>query len=166
MRTQDVHFGVNKKPINRAILHCAAIKTGQFDGLTSQQIKDTVTAWHKQRGFNDIGYHYIINHRGHVTPGRSITRPGAHTIGHNHNSIGILLIETQEIKRIGAFADYFTPLQKQALTELLAFHRIKTVHGHNDYAPKLCPGFKVVQSDFLLPANNGWQSIGDILKKR
>lgn len=164
MRIENIYFGTSKKPIRHAILHCAAINDGQFDGMSGEQIKQVIKGWHIERGFNDIGYHYIVLPRGHVTIGRSLTRVGAHTVGLNTSSLGVLLVETRKIIKVAQYGDYFTPLQKQAVTEILRHHGITKVTGHNDHAPRLCPGFKVDQTDFLPSDANCWQKIGAILK--
>lgn len=141
-------------PVREIILHCAAIKTGQFDGMAPFQVFATVNRWHIERGFrHGFGYHGIIMPSGEWYAGRPATMIGAHTIGHNSGTLGVLLIESREITKIGEFADWFTPAQAQTLKEVCGnlAHRenVHKVSGHNDYAPKLCPGFKVVSSDWI-----------------
>ena len=60
------------RDINKIILHCSATKEGQeFD---VNDIRD----WHKQRGFTDVGYHYVIKLDGTIQEGRNIRTIGAH----------------------------------------------------------------------------------------
>ncbi|MFW6028995.1 MAG: N-acetylmuramoyl-L-alanine amidase [Halanaerobiales bacterium] len=37
-----------------------------------------IDKWHVERGFNEIGYHFVIRQNGDIEPGRSLDVPGAH----------------------------------------------------------------------------------------
>ena len=64
--------------------------------------------------------------------------------------IHLLLIESKEIRRNGSFDDYFTAEQRAAVRSLIrSLPGIERVSGHNDYAARLCPGFKVQSNDWL-----------------
>ena len=52
------------RKINQIIVHCSATPEGK--DFTVQQID----AWHRQRGFRCIGYHYVIYRDGSVHRGR------------------------------------------------------------------------------------------------
>jgi len=47
--------------------------------------------YHISRGWGDIGYHYVIEPSGEVRKGRPDNKLGVHTVGYNHNSLGICL---------------------------------------------------------------------------
>jgi hypothetical protein len=52
-----------------------------------------IRRWHvQQRGWRDIGYHWVIDRDGAVAPGRKETEVGAHVEGHNRGTIGICLL--------------------------------------------------------------------------
>lgn len=144
-----IYQGKSRAPVREVVLHCAAIKTGQFAGMHPFQMFATVNRWHVERGFKGFGYHGLISPDGTWYRGRPFDQVGAHVIGHNAGTLGFLLIESRQIKEIGTFADYFTPAQDMALRAILRdlreTHGIQTVTGHNDYAQKLCPGFKVAE---------------------
>lgn len=53
---------------------------------------ETVRRWHIERGFEDIGYHYLIHQDGTVEPGREVHLVGAHAPGRNSCSIGVCLL--------------------------------------------------------------------------
>lgn len=134
--------------VREVVLHCAAINTGQFDGMPPLQVFATVNKWHIERGFkNGFGYHGLIMPSGIYYRGRPFTMIGAHVQGHNAGTLGFLLIESRKIDRISQFGDWFTSAQDKALRAILEdlriSHGIETVTGHNDHAPKLCPGFRV-----------------------
>lgn len=127
------------REINEIIIHCTATKEG-----IDYSIGD-IRAWHKKRGFTDIGYHFVIYRDGSVLPGRSIDIPGAHTAGHNKNSIGICYVGGLDVD--GKPKDTRTDEQKTALVKLLAalIRELPncTIYGHNEYARKACPCFDV-----------------------
>ena len=130
----------NTRRIDKIIIHCSATPEGK--DFTVDQIRQ----WHLDRGFSDVGYHYVIYRDGSIHKGRPIEKVGAHTTGQNAHSIGICLIG-------GCAADGKTPkdtrteAQRAALIklvgELKASYPSATVHGHNEFANKACPSFNV-----------------------
>lgn len=145
-----IYQGKARYPVREAVLHCAAIRTGQFKGMRPFQVFATINRWHIERGFSCFGYHGLFMPDGEFYAGRPFTQIGAHVIGHNAGTLGFLLIESREVKHIGQFDDWFTEAQRQALVhKLLSIPGLERVSGHNDYAPKLCPGFKVRSLDWV-----------------
>ena len=128
------------RDINKIILHCSATREGQ-DIST-----ETIRGWHvNERGWSDIGYHYVILLDGTVDKARPVERQGAHVRGHNKGSIGICYVG-------GCYADMNpkdtrTDLQKESLTELISYlmdsYEDATLHGHNEFSSKACPSFNV-----------------------
>lgn len=128
------------RAINRIIIHCSATPEGK------DYTVDTIRKWHKQKGYSDIGYHYVIYRDGSIMKGRPLEKIGAHTVGYNTGSIGICYIG-------GLARDCKTPKdtrtkeQKESLLKLV--HSLKeqfpnaTIHGHNEFAAKACPSFNV-----------------------
>lgn len=127
--------------IDRIILHCSATPRGRDFGAAD------ITRWHLQRGFNTIGYHYVVRLDGSVERGRPLWQTGAHCKGLNAHSIGICYIGG--IEADGTPADTRTPEQNRALERLLHALRAKypkaVVSGHNQHAAKACPSFSVPQ---------------------
>jgi len=103
-----------------------------------------ITRWHLARGFTTIGYHYVIYLDGSINAGRPESQAGAHTQGHNANSIGICYVGGMD-KDNRKPKDTRTPEQKAALikllTDLSAKYPSATIHGHRDFANKACPSF-------------------------
>jgi len=129
------------RKINKIILHCAATPEGREVSL------DTIRKWHLQRGFNDIGYHYVINIDGKISVGRDINRIGAHCSGQNRGSIGICYVGGMS-KDMKKAKDTRTQAQKDSLIKLMheliyKYNKDMTIHGHNEYANKACPSFNV-----------------------
>lgn len=50
-----------------------------------------IRKWHGERGFRDIGYHYVIRFDGTIEIGRDLRLVGAHAKGRNYDSIGVCL---------------------------------------------------------------------------
>lgn len=128
------------RKINEIIVHCSATVEGR-----DYTVGD-IDRWHKSRGWQCIGYHYVIYRDGSVHTGRPVAQIGAHCTGHNANSIGVCYIG-------GCAADgktpkdTRTPQQREALRRLVADLQKQypgaTVHGHREFAAKACPSFDV-----------------------
>lgn len=128
------------RPIDEIILHCSATPRGRDVSA------DDIRAWHLQRGFSDIGYHYIVLLDGSVAEGRPEEKAGAHCLGHNAHSIGICYVGGLDSDGITP-ADTRTPAQTAALRRLVAGMMKKypgaSLHGHREFAAKACPCFDV-----------------------
>lgn len=127
------------RQIKQIIIHCSATPEGKNIGAT------TIRGWHKERGFTDIGYHYVIRLDGTIEQGRPIEQIGAHCQGHNRNSIGICYIGGLSQKRQPK--DTRTIAQRQAMKQLIQelqdqFPEV-TIHGHREFAAKACPCFDI-----------------------
>ena len=124
--------------INKIIIHCSATPEGKEFSV------DDIRRWHLQRGFADIGYHFVIYLDGSVHVGRPLAKAGAHCKGHNAHSIGVCYIG-------GVATDGKTPkdtrtdAQKASLVKLITELRQQfpnaSVHGHREFANKACPCF-------------------------
>ena len=132
----------NRREIRRVILHCSATREGQ--DVSAKTIK----RWHTSppRNWSDIGYHYVIRLDGTIERGRSIYRPGAHTKGHNADSVGVCYIGgVQENGKTPK--DTMTEAQERSFRALYSALCIvfddPSLHGHNEFSTKACPSFKV-----------------------
>ena len=127
------------RAIREIILHCSATREGQ--DFTVQDID----RWHRQRGSLRIGYHYVVYRNGTIHIGRTLEEVGAHCQGHNRSSIGICYIGG--LSADGRPKDTRTPEQKAALRALVAQLKERfpgaQVYGHNRFAAKACPCFRV-----------------------
>ena len=128
------------RAINKIILHCSATPEGRHTTV------EDIRLWHKQRGWSDIGYHYVVYLDGTVHEGRPIERSGAHVFGLNKNSIGICYVGGVDKNNLKA-KDTRTSEQIKALDLLLGSllddFKGATLHGHNEFANKACPSFDV-----------------------
>ena len=133
------------RPINKVIIHCSATPEGRDVKL------ETIRQWHIDKGWNDIGYHYVIELDGQIQAGRPVELFGAHTLGENKYSIGICYVGGMN-KAMTKPKDTRTDEQKESLIALIADIRKKypnvTIHGHNEYAAKACPSFDVSKEEY------------------
>lgn len=123
--------------INLIIVHCSATPEGRNVSVAD------IDRWHRERGFDGIGYHYVVYIDGSVHEGRPLNKVGAHCKGHNAHSIGICYVGGVDLN--GKPKDTRTLAQKDALVNLLM--RLKrrfpkaVIRGHRDFAAKACPSF-------------------------
>ena len=129
------------RKINKIILHCSATPEGRHHDVAD------IRRWHLKRGFNDIGYHYLIHIDGTIEEGRPLNKQGAHCSGQNRGSIGICYVGGMS-KDMKKAKDTRTQAQKDSLIKLMheliyKYNKDMTIHGHNEYANKACPSFNV-----------------------
>ncbi len=84
----------------------------------------TIDKWHRERGWDGIGYHFVIRSSGDIEIGRSLTLQGAHAKGRNHY-IGIALTG------YNAFSDE----QVKSLTKLLKDLGVNHIERHHEECP-------------------------------
>lgn len=136
-----VRIKKSKRAITEIIIHCTATPEGKDYTI------DDVRRWHKDRGFSDVGYHYVIGRHGEVWEGRDVDIQGAHCAagGHNRNSIGVCYVGGISALN-GKAKDTRTLAQKAAmlnlLNELLETYPNAKIYGHHDFERnKDCPCF-------------------------
>jgi N-acetylmuramoyl-L-alanine amidase len=128
------------RDLNRIILHCSATREGKDFSA------DTIRDWHvKGNGWSDIGYHWVIRLDGSIEVGRPLEKSGAHTKGHNKDSVGVCYIGGCDAD--GKPKDTMNPDQEKAwrmiVLSLRTLYGDLTIHGHNEFANKACPSFIV-----------------------
>jgi hypothetical protein len=100
---------------------------------------------HQRRGWDGIGYHYVIDGDAELRMTRDVKRIGAHAIPWNHDSIGICVCGDNTTP-----GQEWTESQISVLRRLIAnlrqqFPEIGSVLGHRDLpqTTTLCPGLSV-----------------------
>lgn len=127
-------------------IHCSATPAGSDIGAAD------IRRWHREKGWRDIGYHYVIRLDGTVEPGRAETIPGAHEPRINRNSIAICLVggspkTGSAAHKKGLGENTYTAEQWEALEQLVRQLAQKypnaEVLGHRDVpgVRKACPSF-------------------------
>jgi len=126
-------FTKPKREIDRVFLHCSASPNPEHGDV------EIIRAWHHQRGWSDIGYHYFIPFEGELQVGRDIEKTPAAQKGHNTGTIAICLH--------GLYKHNFTLNQFETLQKLCKQINIEydgniTFHGHCEVSTKTCPVFE------------------------
>lgn len=130
------------RKITLLIVHCSATPEGRDYGAAD------IDRWHRQRGWSQIGYHYVVRLDGTIERGRPESVVGAHCQNHNRHSIGICYVG-------GLAADGVTPKDTRTLEQRATLYALlKSLHesypcalivGHNTFAAKACPCFDAVK---------------------
>lgn len=120
------------RPVSRVFVHCSASDNPEHDSVA------VINAWHKQKGWAGIGYHYFIRKDGTLELGRDIEKVPAAQGGNNAGTIAICLH--------GLDREKFTEAQFATLRALCAqinaaYVGQVTFHGHCEVAAKSCPVF-------------------------
>ena len=125
------------RKITEIIVHCTATRERLDIGAAE------IDRYHRQRGFDSIGYHYVVRLDGSIEKGRDESAVGAHCLSHNVCSIGVAYVGGLDAD--GKPNDTRTPAQKRSLSALLTELRRRypgaKIHGHRDFAAKACPCF-------------------------
>ena len=127
------------REIKYLVIHHSGTKPGQW--LDAPEIHQ----WHLARGWDGIGYNYVITDDGGLQHGRPEYWVGSHTKGFNEVSIGICICGT----------GLPNGSQEQTLHDLCfaLAHRYPNakVVGHRDLAGKdhtECPGFEISELEW------------------
>lgn len=136
------------RDVDKIIIHCSDTYPDMDIGV------EEIREWHvNERKWSDIGYHFVIRRDGTIETGRDLDKDGdvfeevgAHTFGHNLNSIGICMVggKSPDNKPSNNFTkEQFTSLRN--LIRIIRDDYYKaTVHGHRDFSSyKTCPNFDV-----------------------
>lgn len=124
------------------VIHCAATRPSQDVGAIE------IDRWHRARGFDCIGYHYVICRDGSVEIGRNRNAIGAHAQGYNGRSIGVCMVGGVAEDDFRVPENNFTEKQfialKLILKDLREDYQAAAIVGHRDLDPtKACPSFDV-----------------------
>ena len=129
----------SRRTIKQIVIHCAATPEGKE--FTARDID----RMHRQRGWNQIGYNYVIKLDGTIESGRDVDLIPAQVAGHNSDSIGVVYIGG--VDRLNRPKDTRTAKQKETLISLLKdlkrLYPTAEILGHRDFpgVAKACPCF-------------------------
>jgi len=120
-----------RRTVHRVFIHCSASDAKNRDSVA------TIRGWHKQQGWADIGYHFVITRDGVVHVGRPIEHKPAAQKGNNKGTIAICLTGLKKFttEQVLALADFCMAIDD-------AYEHEITFHGHCEVNPmKTCPVF-------------------------
>lgn len=114
------------------IVHCSDSPDDMDIGV------EEIRQWHLGRGWDDVGYHFIIRRNGVIEMGRTLNVQGAHCVGYNMKSVGTCLVGAHDFTE----AQFSSLRRLHTMLESL-FNGIKAA-GHRDFnRHKTCPNFDV-----------------------
>ena len=124
----------NLNKIDKVIVHCSDSDYPQHDDAA------VIKKWHLERGWEDIGYHFVICKKqiGLIQRGRDIDLVGAHCKGVNTTSIGICLTGKERFSM-----DQFRSLHRLIASIRLVMPKanIYSYPHHYFNKGKTCPNF-------------------------
>ncbi|MDE1464806.1 N-acetylmuramoyl-L-alanine amidase [Spartinivicinus poritis] len=138
--------------ITKLVVHCS--DTPDERDISAEDIHQ----WHKEKGWDGIGYHKVIKRDGTIENGRPDYWPGAHVRGYNSYSLGVCLIGRDCIT-----SEQLVSLEKVIDDWLLKYPKAEIV-GHCDLDPgKTCPNFDVqdwwsIVKDIRSYSQNGYSN--------
>ena len=121
-----------RKVTNRVIVHTTDTPPSMNIGV------EEIREWHIERGFNGIGYHYVIRKNGTIEKGRDENMVGAHCKGRNWESIGIACVGGWKGE------DDRTDAQRTSLHTLCKKLYDKyslEFNSHSEFSKKSCPNY-------------------------
>lgn len=137
------------RQIEKIIVHCTDSPHEINDKVIGAA---TIRLWHTQpppqgRGWNDIGYHAVIDKFGRIEQGRLDEVKGAHAEGHNHDSIGVVLVGKEMF-----YPAQIVALKKYVLEKMKQYGIPKEgVLCHYQVNPgKTCPNIKREELEVIL----------------
>ena len=135
---------VERKETKYVVVHCADTPADMDVGAADIRRRHV-----DERGWDDVGYHWIIKRSGQLEPGRDQRLQGSHALAVNSKSIGVCLVG-----RGNNFTEdqYFT--LHNVIQTIKDMHPEIVVIGLSDVEPKKphCPGFNVkewYQDEFI-----------------
>ena len=123
--------GKGMRKIDLIVIHCTATRENR------RFTEDMLEECHKERGFDECGYHFYVRQDGRIVSMRPLEKIGAHAKGHNTNSIGIAYEGGLDVD--GKPKDTRTSWQRHSLRVLVKTLLIdypgSRVVGHRDLSP-------------------------------
>ena len=128
------------RTIKKIIIHSTATPAGRAVSVGE------IDAWHRARGYEGIGYHFVVGFDGEVSAGRAVEKAGAHCLGQNADSVGVVYVG-------GTGVDGKTPVDTRTEAQRVALRAVAAtlkgcfpgakVYGHRDFRPTACPSFPI-----------------------
>lgn len=120
------------RKISRIVIHHSA------SPKATTTIQD-IERWHKEKGYNGVGYHKVIEGGGITRQGRPDEVVGAHAYGHNTGTLGVCVCGNFDSEEPDA--EQLKELV-QVLAVLCKRHGLKAgaIVGHRDVNATSCPG--------------------------
>jgi N-acetylmuramoyl-L-alanine amidase len=120
------------REIHKIIIHCSDTESGTAAAIRKFHMAPPPDG----RGWDDIGYHWVIDLDGNVETGRPEEEEGAHCEGHNLDSIGICLIGVKNFSIVQLLSMRRLVQQKMAQYSVPS----SEVFGHYEFDTAIAQG--------------------------
>jgi len=140
--------------VNRITVHHEGWTPVWFtDKNTTAKRLDQIRRNHVDKGWADIGYHYIVDRAGRVWEGRNTRYQGAHVHEQNEHNIGVLVLGNFDTQRP---SDAQMNALAKLLHELMGFYNVplSRVYTHRELNSSTCPG-RYLQARMVSLRNSG-----------
>lgn len=142
VKTSDINY---MSQINRITVHHTTVLPVYRNKSNAEIVKSIFNFHRHNKGWADIGYHYLIGSDGTVYEGRQEKFQGAHAGANNNKyNLGIALI--------GDFTQQRPSRQQLQTLEMLITEKVRThnispdqIFGHRDLKSTECPGLYLYQ---------------------
>lgn len=129
----EILFEKPARPVDRVFLHCSASEAAAAAGA----LLALVRKWHvEERGWADVGYHFLVDRAGAVIPARPLSATPAAQRGHNTGTIAICAhgLNSFPSPQLAAVAALCRAINQAYLGRI-------SFHGHCEVSAKSCPVF-------------------------
>ncbi len=108
-----------------------------------------------QKGWADIGYHYVIDPMGRVWEARDTSLQGAHVGGiKNEHNLGVMVMGNFDIQ--SPTSDQVSTLDRFLIEQMRRYNvRLTTVYTHQELGPTECPGTRLQKHMVNIRATRG-----------
>lgn len=127
----------NFRPIDALVIHC----TDSPDDRRSVNAAE-IDRWHRERGFKMIGYHRVVLKSGVIERGRPDDKIGAHCLGNNLFSIGMVWVGRDDCNAV----QYRALVRESVLICQKYKIAVDRIFGHGELnAGKTCPNLDMTK---------------------
>lgn len=138
------------------IHHDAIVSTDLRSSADVARRIESIRRSHVQRGWADIGYHYIVDPSGRVWEGRSTAFQGAHVEDNNENNLGVMVLGNFDVHAPTQAAT--VALERFVASRMQAYRvPLSRVYTHKEIRSTACPGTRLQR--FMLATRGGGGSL-------
>ncbi|MGD8239461.1 MAG: N-acetylmuramoyl-L-alanine amidase [Armatimonadota bacterium] len=138
---ERIRGDVPPRPIRMIIWHHFEVPAARdYAGIETMR---RVRRYHvEERGWEDVGYNWLLAPDGDIFTGRSLASgDGAHTIGHNHDSVGLGMCLNADEEDRAQFPEMWGNVLALTATLCEVFGlTADDLYFHRDFSTKTCPG--------------------------
>jgi N-acetylmuramoyl-L-alanine amidase len=141
--------------VERITVHHEGSEVVTFDDVPDViKRMESIRVYHAvDRGWGDIGYHFVIDRAGRVWQGRDLAYQGAHVRDHNPHNIGVMVMGNFDLQ--SPTSAQLTTLRATLITLQKSYRvPIQRVYTHQELMSTECPGV-ALQRDMVAMRRGG-----------